>query len=121
MKEEIKKKFLDILFETEEEGEVVIDEPIKEVKLEEKAPATAEAQKFLYNKKQPNSFISVDKRERRENKKSEVSSRYEIKPNISPMFGVVGKNSEPIVPDAKISNVSNNIKKSKEIQMQKFY
>lgn len=114
MKEEIKKKFLDILFETEEEGEVVIDEPIKEVKLEEKVPATAEAQKFLYNKKQPNSFISVDKRERRENKKSEVSSRYEIKPNISPMFGVVGKNSEPIVPDAKISNVSNNIKKSKE-------
>lgn len=115
MKEDIKKKFLDILFETEEteEAETIVDEPMKDVKLTDK-PAVLKAHDILYKKdnsintivkQKPeapvqvslsNSFISLNTEPKKEEvKKEEIKEKYEIKPNISPMFGVV-KNGEPV-------------------------
>lgn len=117
MKEDIKKKFLDILFETEDdEEEVVVDEPLKDVKLEEKT-TPLKASDLLYNRKQSISFLNIEKKE--ETKTPEKPREtYNVKPNLSPMFGIVDNlkddEVEEIVPveEEKPVNMTGPLKKT---------
>lgn len=118
MKEDIKKKFLDILFESEkDEGEVIVDEPIQDVKLSENTQKFLNAKDYLYSKNKRSSFITLNPKEKEEdNEKKEqitfissgdngtppspihdvtkedgpfIDDQYVMKPSISPMFGII--------------------------------
>lgn len=102
MKNDLKKKFLDILFEPEEESEVVVEEELKEVRGLRTTPVKEERRETVKPNRTPettkrvvtsNSFINLDKVEdkKEEIKTKEVnvdlSDTYELKHHISPIFG----------------------------------
>lgn len=97
MKNDIKKKFIDILFEPEEEDEVY-EKPVKaktNTVIEETVP-TMRAKDLLYNKKPESSaFINLDEKPvKYEPETIETDEgNYEFSSQISPIFGVL-KESE---------------------------
>ena len=95
MKNDIKKKFIDILFEPEE------DEAKPEKKTEPVSPAsikkqenTIKAKDILYRKSEKSAFINLDEGKKTEEKKKteNVYGDYEFSSQISPIFGVIKEN-----------------------------
>ena len=109
MRSDIKKKFIDILFEPDEnESEVeVYDEPKKPKK--EKPVSTVSAKDFLYKKSEQSAFIDLVEPKKNERKVIETpNGEYEFSSQISPIFGVIKENDFKITkkmdPDTKIVN-----------------
>ncbi|MBQ3295824.1 MAG: hypothetical protein IJH00_05040 [Erysipelotrichaceae bacterium] len=113
MKKDIKKKFIDILFEPDEsDNEVELyDEPEKpkapSKKFDANQNSAVNAKDFLYKKSEQSAFIDIDPP-----KKNKVIStpdgEYEFSSQISPIFGVIKENEYKVNtktdPDTKIVN-----------------
>ena len=98
MKEEIKKKFIDILFEPEDEDDepVVLTESKPEKRREEN---TVKASDILYHKSEKSAFINLDEKPK-EIKETRTGGVYEFSTQISPIFGVL-KGGESIEEEKK--------------------
>ncbi len=96
MKSDIKKKFIDILFEPEEEDEVIFEKPKAEPRPLKKQESTVKAKDILYRKPEKSSaFINLDETKKKEPEKKEtekVYGDYEFSSQISPIFGVIKEN-----------------------------
>ncbi len=100
MKEEIKKKFIDILFDTDDDEE---DEPSleKEKKPEKKKEdSTVKAADILYHKTGKSAFIDLDEKPKEVKAESRTGTSYEFSTQISPIFGVL-KGGEPPAEEKK--------------------
>ena len=106
MKNSIKKKFIDILFEPDddEEQDLFVEETVKDIKKDEiirDIPPAVKAKDILYKKPEKSSaFIDLDesKPAKSESSRSGGSSNetdYEFSSQISPIFGVL-KESQPL-------------------------
>ena len=115
MKKDIKKKFIDILFEPEEsDNEVELyDEPEKPKQKAEKFDANnntaVNAKDFLYKKGEQSAFIDLDPPKKIERKViATPDGEYEFSSQISPIFGIIKENdykmSTKTDPDTKIVN-----------------
>ncbi|MBO7677741.1 MAG: hypothetical protein J6S49_09570 [Erysipelotrichaceae bacterium] len=117
MRKDIKKKFIDILFEPEEnESEIELyEEPAPRPKAAPKVQAAANvtsavnARDFLYKKGEQSAFIDLDPPKKNERKVINTpEGEYEFSSQISPIFGVIKENeykmSTRIDPDTKIVN-----------------
>jgi len=91
MKSDIKRKFLDILFEPEDEDEEVYEKPKQEVKPVKKQENTVKAADILYRKQEKSAFIDLNEKKKKPEKKQEenVYGDYEFSSQISPIFGVI--------------------------------
>ncbi len=95
MKKDIKKKFIDILFEPEEDDEEeVYVKPKPEKAAVKKQETTVKAADILYRKPERSAFIdlSEQKPKKEEKKKEEIYGDYEFSSQISPIFGVIKEN-----------------------------
>ncbi len=115
MKKDIKKKFIDILFEPDEsDNEVELyDEPEKPKapikKFDANQNASVNAKDFLYKKSEQSAFIDLDPPKKNERKViSTPDGEYEFSSQISPIFGVIKENDYKVStksdPDTKIVN-----------------
>lgn len=89
---DIKKKFMDILFEPVEDEEEVQKEVKKEVKPEIK-PAPLKAADIMYRKPGQSAFIDLKQETKQASGLAEDKSKddeYVITPNLSPIFGILG-------------------------------
>lgn len=129
MKNDLKKKFLDILFEPEEESEVVVEEELKEVRGLRTTPVKEERRETVKPNRTPettkrvvtsNSFINLDKVE---DKKEEIKTRevnvdlsdtYELKHHISPIFGNIETKTTKKEETVKKPSVSASIPNNKD-------
>ncbi|MBR2802260.1 MAG: hypothetical protein IKE21_06680 [Erysipelotrichaceae bacterium] len=123
------KKLIDLLFEPEEEeGKVVVEAPLEEVKplaepvkqpVQEARPAPVKTEEKKTEKKRSGSFIDLDelqvrkpapKKEKEAEKKEEVRP-YESQPAISPIFGYVDKEKtgEPVLHTPQIKKDSGSV------------
>jgi len=95
---DIKKKFIDILFEDEdEESEALeIEKKVnKEKSFETKKESTINAKDILYRKPGASVFVNLDETPNNYNKEEKESNDiYEMSSQISPIFGVI-KESKP--------------------------
>lgn len=102
MKNSIKKKFIDILFEPDddEEQDLFVEETVKEIKKKEikekrESEPAVKAKDILYKKPEKTSaFINLDetkpvKNEVKTSTSSVADSDYEFSSQISPIFGVL--------------------------------
>ena len=90
MKSDIKRKFLDILFEPEDEDDEVYEKPKQEVKPVKKQENTVKAADILYRKQAKSAFIALNENKKPEKKQEEnVYGDYEFSSQISPIFGVI--------------------------------
>ena len=108
MKEDIKKRFYDILFVTddeEEEEETVVEAPLEDLNKKKETPvtpsATIKAQDILYKKPKSTAFVNLDDVDIRKPiiETFEVKKENEYIParNLSPIFGIIDeKDNEPI-------------------------
>ncbi|GEM_PF-5029919 len=115
MRDDIGKKFIDILFETDDSDDVdtIADAPLEDVRFSggkktNETPATANAKEYLYSKdkqsetitKRRSSFISMDeakhirKAEDPSSAKAGDGSGYTLTANLSPMFGLLDKKND---------------------------
>lgn len=95
MKDDIKQKFLDILFEKEEEDVSSSDEkaPVTEAK-----ESTLKARDVLYHKPKSSAFIDYNNQNNIEKKSLNVDEAdYEFSVPISPIFGVIKENKKETV------------------------
>ena len=111
MKSNIKKKFIDILFEPEEDEEEIVEKPKPEVKQPvKKQEKTVKAADILYRKPERSAFIDLEeKKKKKPEVKKEVENvvgDYEFSSQISPIFGLI-KESQP-----KISTPSKSVNES---------
>ncbi len=115
MRKDIKKKFIDILFEPDEsDNEIELyDEPEKPrpkgPKFDAENNTTVNAKDFLYKKSEQSAFIDLDPPKKLERKViSTPDGEYEFSSQISPIFGVIKENeykmSTKTDPDTKIVN-----------------
>ena len=108
MKSDIKKKFIDILFEPEEDDEEeVYVRPKAEPKPVKKQEKTVKAADILYRKPERSAFIDLDDKKKKKEEKKEpenVYGDYEFSSQISPIFGVIKENK----PEIKKSSASVN-------------
>ncbi len=95
MKNDIKKKFIDILFEPDEDDEVY-EKPVEEKKKPvKKQENTVKAKDILYRKPEKSAFIDLNEKKKKEDqqkKAEEVYGDYEFSSQISPIFGVIKEN-----------------------------
>ena len=123
MKSDIKKKFIDILFEPDEDEEENYERPqpvvtakptVRPVKKQE---STVSAKDILYRKPEQSAFIHLDeekKPKKNENKGVEVTyGDYEFSSQISPIFGVIKENkpkftSAPSVNETLVNKPDNS-------------
>lgn len=96
MKEEIKKRFIDILFEPEDDEE---DEDLSsstqkkpEKKKEDKSIKAAD---ILYHKSETSAFIDLDEKPKIVKADTRTGESYEFSTQISPIFGVLKGGEEP--------------------------
>ncbi len=110
MKTDIKKKFIDILFESDEDEETVITEPVIEKKPLKKEDTPINAKDILYRKSDRSAFINLDENNTKKSKASEdkEEEEYELSSQISPIFGVIKESSsrkiKPKVADESLVN-----------------
>ena len=104
MKNDIKKKFIDILFEPDDE-DVIYEKPEEEKKPVKRPESTVKAKDILYRKPERSAFIDLEekKAEQQQKQVKSVVGDYEFSSQISPIFGVIKENK----PEFK-SNVSAN-------------
>ncbi len=105
MKNDIKKKFIDILFEPdddEDEG-YEIPQPKKPVPKQE---STVSAKDLLYKKSGQSAFINLDeKKTKKESSEPETEyGDYEFSSQISPIFGMIKENKPSLTPNKKNVN-----------------
>ena len=108
MKNDIKKKFIDILFEPEEdEEEEVYVRPKAEPKPVKKLENAVKAKDILYRKPERSAFIDLEEKKKKEEKKEPVNvyGDYEFSSQISPIFGVI-KESKPEVKSSSSASVN---------------
>ncbi|MBQ6335488.1 MAG: hypothetical protein IJI46_10500 [Erysipelotrichaceae bacterium] len=96
MKNDIKKKFIDILFEPDDEEEEVYEKPV-EVKPAKKQENTVKAKDILYRKQEKSAFIDLnekkpEKQQQQPKQAESVYGDYEFSSQISPIFGVIKEN-----------------------------
>lgn len=105
MKSDIKKKFIDILFEPEEEEE--IEEQTVEKKVSRKPvkgdDVSISARDILYRKSGSSAFIDLDETIKTAKENGEKTADYELTAQISPIFGLI-KDSNKVVSPAKSVN-----------------
>ncbi len=94
MKNDIKKKFIDILFEPEEEEEEIFEKPKMSEKPAKKQENTVKAKDILYRKSEGSAFINLYDTKKPEEKKSAEEDHidYEFSSQISPIFGLIKEN-----------------------------
>ena len=99
MKSNIKKRFIDILFEPEdydEEEEIEVEEPVVERKTPVQQTVKEEnplkAKDILYRKSEKSAFIDLDIKKEVKSEKEERKNDYEFSSQISPIFGVLREN-----------------------------
>lgn len=104
---DIKKRFIDILFEPDdEEEEEVFEKPVK-VEPSKKETTGISAKDILYRKPEQSAFINLEETiSTVKNTKSENSSDYEFSSQISPIFGVLKDNSQNVVRNEVDTNES---------------
>ena len=104
MKNDIKKKFIDILFEPDDDEEDLV-RPEPEIKPVKKQENTVKAKDILYRKSDRSAFIDLDdKKTSKPAKKDEPEyGDYEFSSQISPIFGVIKENK----PEFKTSVTTN--------------
>ena len=96
MKNSLKKKFLDILFEDDDtygKKKVVVEEPENEPVVVKKSNKDGvNAKDVLYQKPSSSAFIDLDEKPKNQETLNERPKKdYEFTSQISPMFGVVGE------------------------------
>ena len=97
MKNDIKKKFIDILFEPEEDEEEIFEKPKAAEKPARKQENTVKAKDILYRKSEGSAFINLDEKKKPEEKKVEDDHiDYEFSSQISPIFGLIKENKPEI-------------------------
>ena len=95
---DIKKKFLDILFETDDEEDeketVVAPEPVVMKQPVKKEETSYNAKDVLYRKSDQSAFINLEETIKtvKENKTSATEEEYELSSQISPIFGLIKEN-----------------------------
>ena len=94
MKNDIKKKFIDILFEPEEDEEEIFEKPKAAEKPAKKQEKTVTAKDILYRKSEGSAFINLYETKKPEEKKvvEEEHIDYEFSSQISPIFGLIKEN-----------------------------
>ncbi|MBR4470728.1 MAG: hypothetical protein IKS54_05360 [Erysipelotrichaceae bacterium] len=104
MKNDIKKKFIDILFEPDDDEEEIVEkkETAKPVKKQE---STVNARDILYRKPEKSAFINLEeKKEKKQDIGVEtVYGDYEFSSQISPIFGVIKENKPNFVPNTSVN------------------
>jgi len=99
---DIKKRFIDILFETDDEDEeevVPAVEPVKEpvkkepVKTEE---TSYNAKDVLYRKSDKSAFIDLEETIKTVKQSKPAEEEYELSSQISPIFGLIKENKQTI-------------------------
>ena len=113
MKNDIKKKFIDILFEPEEEEEEeVVVAPAPKPRPVKKQENTIKAKDILYRKPESSAFINLDEPKKNTEAKEAANpyGDYEFSSQISPIFGVIKENkpesstfNKPAVNDSLVS------------------
>ena len=104
MKNDIKKKFIDILFEPDDDEEEIIEK--KEVeKPVRKQENTVNARDILYRKPEKSAFINLEeKKEKKEDIGIETTyGDYEFSSQISPIFGVIKENKPNFVSNTSVN------------------
>lgn len=90
MKEDIKQKFIDILFESDKDDKEETIDAVEEEKHVKKEKSPIKAKDILYRKSENTTFINYENKAKTANaSKDEV---YELTSQISPMFGVIREN-----------------------------
>ena len=103
MKSDIKKKFIDILFEPDEDEEYEDIQPDRiESKPLEKEDITISAKDILYRKSGHSAFIDLDAPLKKVKEQNETSGDFEPSAQISPIFGVIKESK-------KVENVSRTV------------
>ena len=94
MKEEIKKRFIDILFEPEDEDDdpSLLNEDRPEKKKEDSSLKAAD---ILYHKPEKSAFIDLDEKPKTVKAESRTGTSYEFSTQISPIFGILKGGEEP--------------------------
>ena len=104
MKNDIKKKFIDILFEPDDDEEEIVEkkETAKPVKKQE---STVNARDILYRKPEKSAFINLEeKKEKKQDIGVEtVYGDYEFSSQISPIFGVIKENKPNFVSNTSVN------------------
>lgn len=109
---DIKKKIMDILFEEPEQNNSLESQVLEDIKLEGDLYKAPKASDILYGKQEkPSSFIDYFEVPR-SNKKDEDDTKiecYELRENVSPIFGVVNqKGKKKKLIDKDMSKAINN-------------
>lgn len=99
MKEEIKKKFIDILFDTDDDDDEVSLNVEKKTE-KKKEDNSIKASDILYHKSGKSAFIDLNEKPKEVKAESRTGTTYEFSTQISPIFGVL-KGGEPPVEDKK--------------------
>ena len=93
---DIKKRFIDILFESDDEDEeevVPVAEPVKKKEAVKKEETSFNAKDVLYRKSDQSAFINLEETIKtvKENKAAK-EEEYELSSQISPIFGLIKEN-----------------------------
>lgn len=94
---DLKKKFIDILFEDDEDDQELLDDSYEEVvkKPIEKEETTIRAKDILYRKSDTSPFVNLTETPLRKEETLEAKkNEYEMSAQISPIFGVINDNKE---------------------------
>ncbi|MBQ0035638.1 MAG: hypothetical protein KBT35_01835 [Firmicutes bacterium] len=120
---DIKQKFINILFdgEDEEEEEVVADAPIADVRQETKKEASSVKAADLMYKKPQSAFIDVDEKpisakELLTDSKEEDDEEYVLSPQLSPIFGIINNNGEAVHVEVSKRN-EEQVKKPEDVHL----
>jgi len=98
MKSDIKKKFIDILFEPEEEETPSESRKKTETRKEITEEFAVNAKDILYRKPEKSAFIDLYEKPKEKAKKEE--SEYEFTSQISPIFGIIRNSDQKAVSTA---------------------
>ena len=104
MKNDIKKKFIDILFEPDDDEEEIVEKKETE-KPVRKQESTVNARDILYRKPEKSAFINLEeKKEKKQDIGVEtVYGDYEFSSQISPIFGVIKENKPNFVTSTSVN------------------
>jgi len=94
MKEEIKKKFIDILFEPEDDEDDDSSSLVEDRPNKKKEDNTIKAADILYHKSEKSAFIDLDE-PKTIKPESRTGEPYEFSTQISPIFGVLKGGEKP--------------------------
>ena len=119
MRSDIKKKFIDILFEPEEDEEEVYVKPKAEHKPVKKQEKTVRAADILYRKPEKSAFIDLDDPKKKPEKKEpeNVYGDYEFSSQISPIFGVIKENKPEITASVSVNESLTNRPDSSHLEI----